>query len=105
MGSAISASTSPRVGLADQTTELELTVHELAANAVIHGGPPRSLAIATDGQFIAVAVHDSSHTVPDSAELPYHGLWILARLTDGHLNVIPIDGDGKWVVAILPAEG
>jgi hypothetical protein len=80
----------------------ELAAHELAANALLHGDGTVDLLIVATAKVGVIAVHDGSPVIPTSAEAEYHGLWILSRLTHGGLSVIPVDDNGKWVVAVLP---
>jgi hypothetical protein len=82
---------------------VKLAAHELASNAILHGDGGVQILIAATETFGIVAVHDESHEMPATADAEFHGLWILSRVTNGHLTVVPVADNGKWVVAHLPA--
>jgi hypothetical protein len=81
--------------------DVALVVHELAVNAILHGDPPHTAVLAASNERLAIAVHDRSPALPEATEEPYHGLWILGRLTDGQVHVIPTVPTGKWVTGII----
>jgi hypothetical protein len=82
-------------------TDTVLAAHELLANAITHATGPVDLAIAVTTQFTLVAVHDTNPDVPLSTEESYHGLWLLARLSRGHLHIIPVTDAGKWIAVVI----
>jgi anti-sigma regulatory factor (Ser/Thr protein kinase) len=88
-------------GLADdRARDVALAVHELAANAVRHGGGAGRLWMLTGGGALYCRVSDdgpggdSDARAPDAMTVwpwpvqPGHGLWLVSTIAD-HLNIVP----------------
>ncbi|MEU1391287.1 MULTISPECIES: sensor histidine kinase [unclassified Nonomuraea] len=83
--------TAERLGLSRALTDrLLLTVNEVAANAVEHGGGHGDLAIWTDGNAVVCDVTDPGklttvlpgYLPPAPTALRGHGLWVVRQLCD-----------------------
>ncbi|MFI7421935.1 anti-sigma factor RsbA family regulatory protein [Nonomuraea sp. NPDC049684] len=83
--------TAERLGLSRPLTDrLLLTVNEVAANAVEHGGGHGDLAIWTDGNAVVCDVTDPGRLTavlpgylpPAPTALRGHGLWVVRQLCD-----------------------
>ena len=77
-----------------------LVSSELLTNALLHGAPPAVLAVVQWPDRTALAVHDSSPTMPELHADSRSGLAIVENMTDGQWGHIA-DGAGKWVWACL----
>lgn len=100
----------PRLG------EFVLAVHEVASNAVVHGGGKGSLQLACTGSGLRCVVTDSGEgtgpppgSVPGPASLPDcdeaengRGLWLAQALTD-HFDIVDCPaGTTVTLVTLLP---
>jgi anti-sigma regulatory factor (Ser/Thr protein kinase) len=79
-----------RAGLpGDQAADVVLAVHELAANAISHGGKPRRLRLWDTAGALHCQVDDGDPPAPsDPAVLSWlpdprgHGLWVVRHIAD-----------------------
>jgi len=99
----------------DRVADVVLAVHELAANAVCHGGGKgrlrvRNLAGALhcqvdDGDLIASG-HPAPQpdSLPELPELPDHGLWVARRVADQMQTLPGPSGTRVTITFALPLQ-
>jgi anti-sigma regulatory factor (Ser/Thr protein kinase) len=110
--SAIGAARSYAVARAEAHGELASTValvtSELASNAVLHARTPFLVRVEHTAAGIRVGVYDGSPLLPDRRphrpeEATGRGLAIVESLSEAWgIDVTP---EGKWVWAVVPADG
>jgi anti-sigma regulatory factor (Ser/Thr protein kinase) len=99
-----------RLGLpADRIPELVLVAHELASNAVRHGGGAGRLRMLRSGDSVRCEVSDSGPGLPKPHDGEYwrpaadalggRGLWLAYHLSDEF--TIASDGDGTVATASM----
>jgi anti-sigma regulatory factor (Ser/Thr protein kinase) len=114
------AATATSAGLApDPIWQLSLAVHEIAANALIHGTPPVSVTMTVTDTAITVAVHDRGNgfghhllatphpqtdrivaaTPPSTEALQGRGLWLAIQMADR--VSLTTDSTGTTVVVTI----
>ena len=97
----------------DRVADVVLAVHELAANAVCHGGGKGRLRVRNragalhcqvdDGDLIASG--DPAVAQPNSLpELPDHGLWVARRVADQMQTLSSPGGTRVTITFVLPAS-
>jgi anti-sigma regulatory factor (Ser/Thr protein kinase) len=96
----------------DRASDVMLAVHELAANAVCHGGGVGHVQLQVTGGALWCQVSDTGGGPPPAgtgvAALPWpvqpgHGLWLVRGLAD-HLAVAPGPA-GSEVTAVFALPG
>jgi anti-sigma regulatory factor (Ser/Thr protein kinase) len=101
-----------QAGLPDnRAAEVVLAVHELAANAICHGGGKGRLRVwqpggamhcqVDDGDLAASA--DPGASLDPFPELPGHGLWVARRVADQMRALSGPGGTRVTLVFTLPA--
>ena len=96
----------------DRAGEVVLAVHELAANAICHGGGKGRLRVwqsagalhcqVDDGDLIASADPPASRDL--FPELPGHGLWVPRRVADRMRTLSGPRGTRVTLIFKLPAD-
>jgi anti-sigma regulatory factor (Ser/Thr protein kinase) len=100
---------------ADRIDRFVVAVHEIAANAIVHGVPPATVRITTTASAFVVTVHDQGSAPGDrppehpSVRVPTgpppldrsngRGLWLASRLSDR--VEVRSDGEGTTVTLIM----
>ena len=97
------------LGNAQVVEELALVAHELATNAVRHGGGRGRLRLSVAGRRLWCEVSDDGPGLPDpvhlGTELPApnnaggRGLWIARQMSDLTIDTTPI---GTTITAVIP---
>lgn len=101
-----------RWALPDSTVQrVVLVAHELAVNAIRHGGGCAWLRLWRSGQLLCCQVRDAGPGLAEPEEAgrllpsPDHpggrGLWLVRRLS-AHLHISSRPGDGTTVTASVP---
>ncbi|MGW0806241.1 ATP-binding protein [Nonomuraea sp. NPDC002799] len=94
-----------------RTSDLVLTVHELASNVILHGSGAGRVIVRQSPHALHCQVSDTGAPAPTAAgpgEWPYeygHGLWIARYLSDEHSVRHGPDGAIATVVFVLPQPG
>jgi len=107
LAEAVAAGMSP-----DRSSDVMLAVHELAANAVRHGGGGGLVRVQVADGILNCQVSDAGGTTPTTAAgvagrpwpfQPSHGLW-LVRIVADHLTIAP-GPTGSLVTAVFALPG
>ena len=96
----------------ERVADVILAVHELAANAVCHGGGKGRLRVRNLAEALHCQVDDGDLIAsgdpaaqPDSLpELPDHGLWVARRVADQMQTLSSPGGTRVTITFVLPAS-